>query len=100
MAMNVGGWLFSIGSLLGFFAVALSLLWHRIDKLLDVELAATDKDAVTEEMMEAWVRRRNRQDWVRRIGVWCLYGGMVLIFLAAMYMGFDHLDRGVAQCQK
>ena len=97
---EVMGIAFIVGGLLGFLSLALSLAWHKLDRMMgDVEPVERriegDDDARMETFAEAdahWARLRNAREWVRVVGLVCLY-------LSLFAMGFSAVGLGVAMLE-
>lgn len=75
----------TIGAALCFLAIALSLIWQRIDgRMGEVEPVEGETFA---EADERWHRLRRVRDLLRWVGLACLYGGSALSLLALMLVG-------------
>lgn len=75
----------TIGGILGFLAIVLSLAWQKVDSVMgEVE------PMPGEEFHEAdarWQRLRRLRDVLRWVGLLCLYVGTVLLYGGAIVVG-------------
>lgn len=88
------GWLLLIGSLMGFLAVMLSIVWHRIDKKM--ELLEPLPNETFDEADERWMNLCEWRNRVRVMGLVMLYGSLLVMCVGALGMGIDYVDREVA----
>jgi hypothetical protein len=79
--------LFIAGSVAGCLSVLMSYVWHVVDaRLSEMEL---EGEETFEEMDERWQKKRQARDAIRIVGLWLLYGGMMLMFIGGIRIGLE-----------
>lgn len=87
---QVMGLIFLIGSLLGFLALVLSLAWHRLDAyLIKIEPQQGER---FDDVDARWGRIARIREWVRIVGLVCLYVSLFALGVGAAGLGVTMLE--------
>lgn len=83
---------FIIGGVLGFAALGLSLLFHKVDGMMGrIEWTSNSDGAIPAD--EQWHKLNRIREPIRALGLVCLYGGLVAMAVGALGMGLLFLEQ-------
>lgn len=108
--MNLWALLMIIGGSASLLAVAVSWVWQWLDAAADGTIDKVNANAVASaasgyrhveiSQAEAIAKRYKRAaKWVRRLGLFLLYGGMAVLALSFILWGISELDSRVPLCR-
>lgn len=83
--MQVMGWVFIVGSILGCLAMLLSILWHWMDKRLSEIEPESGEDFASADAR--WAALKRKCDVVRVLGLFCLYASLLAMGIGAAGLG-------------